>query len=213
MPALLTLGVRARMGVSHLALWHPARTERMCATDSPGLAPWARSSNRFAGMWTDEERREVLDGIRPWLSQRQSAKQPLPPPPRRLPDPTNAGGGDAAPRQQDQARQPPLTEAPDAAWAAFIDRARSNLHWVLAMSPVGDALRTRWGLGCRTGAKGPRGPKIPGPLGQTGPKISVSEPDPGSLGLHFNWMEPSVTTAPYLADPVIQFPPRHHLHS
>ena len=35
-------------------------------------------------------------------------------------------------------------EIPDALWAFFIDRVRANLHVVLAMSPIGDALRNRW---------------------------------------------------------------------
>ena len=34
-------------------------------------------------------------------------------------------------------------ETPDALWNFFIDRVRANLHVVLAMSPIGDALRER----------------------------------------------------------------------
>ena len=34
-------------------------------------------------------------------------------------------------------------------WAAFVSRVRDNLHIVLAMSPVGDAFRSRWALAGR----------------------------------------------------------------
>jgi dynein heavy chain len=47
----------------------------------------------------------------------------------------------------DAVRKPALTagvdETSDAMWAFFIDRVRSNLHVVLAMSPIGDSLRER----------------------------------------------------------------------
>merc|ERR1711871_220890 len=36
-----------------------------------------------------------------------------------------------------------LEETPDHLWQFFIDRVRSNLHMVLAMSPIGDSLRGR----------------------------------------------------------------------
>lgn len=36
-----------------------------------------------------------------------------------------------------------LPDSREACWAAFVDKVRSNLHVVLAMSPVGDALRSR----------------------------------------------------------------------
>ena len=36
-----------------------------------------------------------------------------------------------------------LPESKDACWARFVSRCRDNLHVVLAMSPVGEALRTR----------------------------------------------------------------------
>lgn len=36
-----------------------------------------------------------------------------------------------------------LPDSKEACWAAFVDKVRSNLHVVLAMSPVGDALRSR----------------------------------------------------------------------
>jgi dynein heavy chain len=39
--------------------------------------------------------------------------------------------------------QQSLPDSRDACWAAFVDKVRSNLHVVLAMSPVGDALRSR----------------------------------------------------------------------
>lgn len=35
-----------------------------------------------------------------------------------------------------------LPDSRDACWAAFVDKVRSNLHVVLAMSPVGDTLRS-----------------------------------------------------------------------
>jgi hypothetical protein len=39
--------------------------------------------------------------------------------------------------------QASLPDSKEACWAAFVDKVRSNLHVVLAMSPVGDALRSR----------------------------------------------------------------------
>lgn len=36
-----------------------------------------------------------------------------------------------------------LVDTKDACWAYFVDKCRSNLHVVLAMSPVGETLRTR----------------------------------------------------------------------
>jgi hypothetical protein len=36
-----------------------------------------------------------------------------------------------------------LPDSREACWAAFVDKVRSNLHVVLAMSPVGDVLRSR----------------------------------------------------------------------
>jgi dynein heavy chain len=36
-----------------------------------------------------------------------------------------------------------LPETKEACWAAYVARCRSNLHVVLAMSPVGELLRTR----------------------------------------------------------------------
>jgi hypothetical protein len=36
-----------------------------------------------------------------------------------------------------------LPDSKEACWAAFLDKCRANLHIVLAMSPVGDALRSR----------------------------------------------------------------------
>lgn len=73
-------------------------------------------------MWTDDERRSVVDAFRPWLSAQQAAQ---------------------AAQQGASGQAPPLTEGPDAVWAAFIERARSNVHWAVAMSPEGDAFRTR----------------------------------------------------------------------
>lgn len=52
-------------------------------------------------------------------------------------------------------QQEGLGEGHEAAWAAFVNRCRDNLHLILTMSPVGDAFRTRWGwrqlVGCRGG--------------------------------------------------------------
>jgi len=105
----------------------------------------------------------VLDGIRPWIIQQQAEQQrlataaaaaaeqqqlqQLQQQKQRKPAETTAASSTAAaastvakPNQQQQ----PLDEGgPDAAWAAFIDRARSNLHWVLALSPVCDTFRAR----------------------------------------------------------------------
>lgn len=36
-----------------------------------------------------------------------------------------------------------LPDSREACWSAFVDKVRANLHIVLAMSPVGDALRSR----------------------------------------------------------------------
>lgn len=36
-----------------------------------------------------------------------------------------------------------LPDTKDACWSAYVDKCRANLHVVLAMSPVGEALRTR----------------------------------------------------------------------
>lgn len=129
----------------------------------------------IADLWTDEERREVLEGIRPWITQQHaakhqqqqrqaslkqqaSAKQPQPPPDQQRPQgklqqsaaqqrqqlqKSDTVAGDKPDQSMLTMQWEPLTEGPDAVWRAFIDRARSNLHWVLAMSPVGDALRSR----------------------------------------------------------------------
>jgi hypothetical protein len=43
------------------------------------------------------------------------------------------------------AQQEGLGEGHEAAWAAFVNRCRDNLHLILTMSPVGDAFRTRCG--------------------------------------------------------------------
>jgi hypothetical protein len=36
-----------------------------------------------------------------------------------------------------------LPDSKDSCWAFYVDKCRSNLHVVLAMSPVGETLRTR----------------------------------------------------------------------
>lgn len=36
-----------------------------------------------------------------------------------------------------------LPDSKDACWSAYVEKCRANLHVVLAMSPVGEALRTR----------------------------------------------------------------------
>lgn len=36
-----------------------------------------------------------------------------------------------------------LADSKDACWSAYVEKCRANLHVVLAMSPVGEALRTR----------------------------------------------------------------------
>jgi hypothetical protein len=89
-----------------------------------------------------------MDGVRPWLTQRQAAE-------------AQQAADDAARATRDQQGQrpqsgkpppaaalvepwrAPLTDGPDAVWEAFVARARDNLHWVLAMSP-GDAFGDRW---------------------------------------------------------------------
>ncbi len=108
---------------------------------------------RQPGLWTDDERREVLDGIRPWMIQQQAARQQAQKGRQQLQDQQSRsarGGVDTGSPGRDQAglpglqqQQQALTEGPDAVWSAFIERARSNLHWVLAMSPIGDAFRSR----------------------------------------------------------------------
>lgn len=121
-----------------LGLWLDASSSHFCTP--------------HAGLWTDDERREVLDAFRPWLSAQQAAAAATAAAER----PAGAGGGLASVRGSfkervdgeagggRQAQQSsPLTEGPDAVWAAFVERARANLHWVLAMSPVGDAFRAR----------------------------------------------------------------------
>jgi dynein heavy chain len=40
-----------------------------------------------------------------------------------------------------------VEETRDSMWRAFINRVRDNLHVVLAMSPIGEAFRARYGLG------------------------------------------------------------------
>ena len=50
-----------------------------------------------------------------------------------------------------------LDDSREGLWRAFMERCRTNLHVVLAMSPVGETLRTR----CRCG---PRGPANPAPV-------------------------------------------------
>lgn len=97
----------------------------------------------------------MLDGIRPWAAAQQAtslkaAGQQAPP---HMAAQQRSGKAGQERRELDHhqggslsrtaPRLGPLTDGPDAAWAVFIERARSNLHWVLAMSPVGDAFRTR----------------------------------------------------------------------
>lgn len=59
----------------------------------------------------------------------------------------NLFGKDEIPGILDSVRKPAvaagLEEVPDVLWNFFIDRVRSNLHVVLAMSPIGDSLRNR----------------------------------------------------------------------
>ena len=44
---------------------------------------------------------------------------------------------------RDEVRAKGLGESKEACWRYYVDRCRNNLHIVLAMSPVGDTLRTR----------------------------------------------------------------------
>lgn len=59
----------------------------------------------------------------------------------------NLFGKDELPAIYDAVRKPALNagleETPDMLWQFFIDRVRSNLHVVLAMSPIGENLRNR----------------------------------------------------------------------
>ena len=59
----------------------------------------------------------------------------------------NLFGKDEIPGIIDAVRKPALQagcdETTDALWKFFIDRVRSNLHVVLAVSPIGDSLRNR----------------------------------------------------------------------
>lgn len=50
---------------------------------------------------------------------------------------------------RDEAIARGLDDSREGLWRVFLERARANLHVVLAMSPVGEALRTRcrWGQG------------------------------------------------------------------
>jgi dynein heavy chain len=41
------------------------------------------------------------------------------------------------------AQEEDLAEGHEAAWSAFVNRARDNLHLVITMSPVGDGFRNR----------------------------------------------------------------------
>jgi hypothetical protein len=106
-------------------------------------------THTLQGLWTDDERRDVVNGIRPWLIQRAKLAAER----AARPAAANADARGAARDQQGAAAaQQPPTEGPDAVWAAFIERARANIHWVLTMSPAGDAFRTRCGAGrCERG--------------------------------------------------------------
>lgn len=59
----------------------------------------------------------------------------------------NLFGKDEMPALIDAVRKPAVSsgveETADALWRFFIDRVRANLHVVLAMSPIGEALRRR----------------------------------------------------------------------
>ena len=59
----------------------------------------------------------------------------------------NLFGKDEIPGILDAVRKPALNagleETTDVLWQFFIDRVRSNLHVVLAVSPIGDSLRNR----------------------------------------------------------------------
>jgi len=44
---------------------------------------------------------------------------------------------------REERRAAGLPDHTEACWAAFVEQCRNNLHVVLAMSPVGEALRTR----------------------------------------------------------------------
>lgn len=59
----------------------------------------------------------------------------------------NLFGKDEIPAILDAVRKPALSagldETTDVLWKFFIDRVRSNLHVVLAVSPIGDSLRNR----------------------------------------------------------------------
>ena len=61
-----------------------------------------------------------------------------------------------------------LPDSKDACWSAYVEKCRGNLHVVLAMSPVGEALRTR----CRN---------FPGLVNNT--VIDWFEPWPEQVGL------------------------------
>jgi dynein heavy chain len=54
------------------------------------------------------------------------------------------------------AKQPGAPSGKEAVWAAFINRVRDNLHVVLALSPVGEAFRARWGSRRLAGRAAPR---------------------------------------------------------
>ena len=71
-----------------------------------------------------------------------------------------------------------LPDSREACWAAFVDKVRSNLHVVLAMSPVGDTLRSR----CRN---------FPGLVNNT--VINWFEPWPEQVG----WRALPVSQAAY----------------
>lgn len=44
---------------------------------------------------------------------------------------------------RDEVTQKGLLDTKEACWAYYVNKCRNNLHVVLAMSPVGESLRTR----------------------------------------------------------------------